>query len=658
MNNLDEEEFFINENQKDPIIISNDSENILEHTLSAIRSSYKLRNNEDIQEDVFGDESNDSWSSWLHRPNIYVLFVLVAFKVLAENMVLSIILDQTLQKISIYMKHHDPIDIQQEYTIFQSYTSIIQSLSGFIMCSYYANLSDMHGRVHVLKICAWWTILGSIANIYLYCFESVKYNRWIYIILYCVEGMNGGVLSLTAIGSSYIFDIADKTERFVKLSIFMSIIYGAIGIGPLIGSFLVAKNFLDNAKMIYLASIINGLYFLGCSFLLKESRKEHDRRESQTIYNLQQQERKNQKNNLNWKQRLLHSLNFKHEVIDLFKPLKTLWVPKTHLGSLIPRFNVLVLIFIEIFVNGFIEGCVPAVIAFAMFEFNWTSVEIGWFYSISGIIRCLVLLIVVPNLLHFLQKKLPVLNDSIDRIDKTYLNFFLLFSVLGFMSMILIQSATGVYLNAVFLSLTAFAIPTIQNVIIKYSSKKNTSVVFAGIAILRNLVQLVTPPILLKIYSITLLSDPLKFLYIPLIFSIFSVFLLKLVRIIEDEDLLARESIYEYEETNLLETNDTFSENTTSYGSLTKNKKNTSIEPQNILPKTRSKSLNINNPQPPSSSSLANLSSTFNNKRGSMYSRLGIHEGENSFKSQSFIPSPLLKNIDNKSKSVSSSLKI
>lgn len=647
MNSLDEEEFFVEANQQDAIAISHDSENILEHTLSAIRSSYNHNRDDAEDEDVFAEDSSDFWS-WFNRPNIYVLFLLVAIKVIAENMVLSIILDQTLKKISIFMKDKDPIDIQQEYTVFQSYTSIIQSLSGFIMCSYYANLSDMHGRVHVLKICGWWTILGSLANVYLYCFDSVEYSRWVYIILYCVEGMNGGVLSLTAIGSSYIFDIANKNERFVQLSIFMSIIYGAIGVGPLIGSFLVAKNLLNNAGMIYLASIVNGLYFLGCSFILKESRKERDRRESQTIYIQQQEERKKKMLNLDWKTRFINFFNYSDDLIDLFKPLKTLWVPKTHLGSLIPRFNVLILLFIEIFVNGFIEGCVPAVIAFSMFKFDWTSVEIGWFYSLSGIVRCVVLLIIVPKLLHFLQKRLPVLNDSIDRIDKTYLYFFLLFSVLGFLSMIALPSATGVYLNAVFLSLTAFAIPTIQNVIIKYSSKKNTSVAFAGIAILRNLVQLVTPPILLKIYSITLLSEPLTFLYIPLIFSFFSFFLLKLVKIIEDEDLLRRESVITDNSSSLLaisdDVNSTYSN---TYGSIGKNNTNLPIESLNFVPKSDSKFIKINNP------SLSNISQSFNNKRGSMYNRLGIQEGDNSLKNQSILSSSLLNNTETNSASVS-----
>ena len=142
----------------------------------------------------------------------------------------------------------------------------------------------------------------------------------------------------------------------------------------------------------------------------------------------------------------------------------------------------------------------------------------------------------------FFAKKICSVNDSIDKIDKIYLNFFVIFAILGFLSMIIIEDSIGVYLNAIFLSLTAFAIPTIQNVIIKYSSKKNTSIVFAGIAILRNLVQLISPPILLKIYSSTMDSKKLLFLYVPLVFSAFSIILLRYVRIVEDHELLRRES--------------------------------------------------------------------------------------------------------------------
>lgn len=566
MNTQSEEERFINDNVSRSLLVAEEADNILEHALTEIRTSYIAQQpDESVFDDdnlTHGHSTTNKIKSFIldiqdhiSKPSIYILYFLVAIKVLAENMVLSIILDQTLKKIT---KARDikssnnfntQIDIHKEYTLFQSYTSIIQSLSGFVMCSYYANQSDMHGRVHVLKMCGWWTILGSIANIYLYCFDTVDYSRWLYIILYCIEGMNGGVLSLTAIGSSYIFDISGEKERFVKLSIFMSIIYGAIGSGPLIGSFFVTKKIFDNAGMIYVASAMNGLYFLGCCFLLKESRQERDRRESQNVYitqkKLKQEEMK--RLNIDWKSKIINSLNYQEYIIDLFKPLKTLWVPKTHQGSLIPRFNVLILIFIEIFVNGFIEGCVPAVIAYSMFDFKWTSVEIGWFYSISGIVRCIVLLVIVPKMLQLLQKRFTVLNDSIDKIDKIYLNFFLIFAILGFLSMIVIVDSLGVYLNAIFLSLTAFAIPTIQNVIIKYSSKKNTSIVFAGIAILRNLVQLISPPLLLKIYSSTMDSEKLMFLYVPLIFSVISVFLLRLVRIIQDHELLRRESMVHHE---------------------------------------------------------------------------------------------------------------
>lgn len=560
MNAQSDEEHFINENTSNHLAIAEDCENLLEHALSAIRTTYKSNPCEETFIDDYEDTPNsltsklrgfiNSLMELFSKPNIYILYSLVTIKVLAENMVLSIILDQTLKKITnakdetLSLKFGTEIEIHREYTLFQSYTSIIQSLSGFVMCSYYANQSDMHGRVHVLKICGWWTILGSLANAYLYCFETIQYSRGIYITLYCIEGMNGGILSLTAIGSSYIFDISRESERFVKLSIFMSIIYGSIGSRPLLGSFLVKNNIFNNAQMIYLASIMNGLYFLGSCTLLKESRQERDRRHSQTVYLQLRKLKINKSNNTNtgWKGKILNFFNYKDHLMNLFKPLKTLWVPRTHQGSLVPRYNVLILVFIEVFVNGFVEGCVPAVIAYAMFEFKWTSVEIGWFYSVSGIVRCIVLLIVVPNMLTLLQRRFHVLTDSIDKIDKIYLNFFLVFAVSGFASMIIIKDSLGVYMNAIFLSLTAFAIPTIQNVIIKYSSKKNTSIVFAGIAILRNLVQLISPPLLLNFYSSTIQDKKLLFLYVPLVFAVFSLFLLRLVQIVDDHELLRRSS--------------------------------------------------------------------------------------------------------------------
>lgn len=110
MNAQSDEENFINENTSNHLVIAEDSENILEHALSAIRTSYKSKTPEETVIDDY-DTTDNSLKSKLRgfvnslvesfsKPNIYILYFLVTIKVLAENMVLSIILDQTLKKIT------------------------------------------------------------------------------------------------------------------------------------------------------------------------------------------------------------------------------------------------------------------------------------------------------------------------------------------------------------------------------------------------------------------------------------------------------------------------------------------------------------------------------------------------------------------------------
>ncbi|OEJ80451.1 putative membrane protein [Hanseniaspora osmophila] len=489
------------------------------------------------------------WKPTLHKPapSIYILCSLMSVKVLAENLVLGVITDLTLAKIQKYYEDNER-QSQKEFAKFQSVTSVIQGLLGISLCSKYGHLSDNHGRVFVLQICGLLTILGSLANLYIYK-DSTTYEFYSFVFFYCIEALNAGQMSMVAVGNSYVSDIVSEDNRMVCISFFMSIMYATIGIGPLVGSFLV-KIFKGNSfNTLYVALFLNVSYTLGVEFFLSESRTVNERRESQSQYhnevlrkNLRKEQAIFSKESSKWS-KVYHLLKM-DTLIDLFKPLKTLWVPKTALGSLVPRINVLILVIIEMFVGGSVEGSVQAIVTYSMFKYSWSSVEIGYYYSISGVGRALVLLLAVPQLISFLKRRNYVaLPDSIDRIDMIHLYLFLIFVITAFASMIVYETNDiGSYLNSLFISLSAFALPTVQNGVIKYASKKSIGQVFAAMAVLRHLMSLIAPPLYLQVYAATAKTFPTLFLYIPIILSALSLVLLQFVKIVKDHDMLRRQS--------------------------------------------------------------------------------------------------------------------
>ncbi|KAL6948896.1 hypothetical protein ACO0QE_001374 [Hanseniaspora vineae] len=560
--------------------LSENPEYVLEHTLSTILSRPAVCDEDsDIDQEtsaLFTDDDDDAntdrnqratkqsskhkqldsdqsgfwrWKPRFHKPapSIYILCLLMSIKVLAENLVLGVITDLTLVKIQEFYKDNER-QSQKEFAKFQSVTSVIQGLLGISLCSKYGHLSDNHGRVFVLQICGFLTILGSLANLYIYK-DSTTYEFYSFVFFYCIEALNAGQMSMVAVGNSYVSDIVSEDSRMVYISFFMSIMYATIGIGPLIGSFLVKILKGNSFNTLYVALFLNVSYSLGIEFFLSESRTINERRESQSQYhkellrkNLLKKQAFSSQDASKWS-KFYHLLKL-DILIDLFKPLKTLWVPKTALGSLVPRINVLILIIIEMFVGGSVEGSVQAIVTYSMFRYNWSSVEIGYYYSISGVGRALILLLAVPQLISFLKRRNYVaLNDSIDKIDMIHLYLFLVFVIAAFASMIVYETNDiGSYLNSLFISLSAFALPTVQNGVIKYASKKSIGQVFAAMAVLRHLMSLIAPSLYLQVYAATAKTFPTLFLYIPIILSALSLVLLQFVKIVKDHEMLRRQS--------------------------------------------------------------------------------------------------------------------
>lgn len=181
----------------------------------------------------------------------------------------------------------------------------------------------------------------------------------------------------------------------------------------------------------------------------------------------------------------------------------------------------------------------PALILFSTYEYKWHAVELGYFISILGIGRGVVLLVVSPTLLYTLKRIYQHLNHSIDKIDIFCIQFSMIVITLSLFVMIRFgeKTPTSMIIFALLQALSAFCSPTLQSGIIKYTSKKHTGEMFGAMALVRSCVMLVIPPILLKLYGSTVSVNPSLFMYIPFSTSIVAILLTFFLRIYKNPPL-------------------------------------------------------------------------------------------------------------------------
>lgn len=490
---------------------------------------------------------------WYRRPSVLILCGILILCSLMESMLISPMVVLSLNKIceGIAIENGtfvageppqcDRASVQSVFSTIQSTALIILGIVGTLMSGKLGELSDRFGRIPVFNYMGSIRLLSIILQVYMV-LPSTPYHKWGLIAAMSSPALGGNMLALIANGNSYISDIVEPEMRTLGISVLMSSIYGSIGFGPLVGSTAIRLSG-GNAFMPFYIAVALGLVFIVlCSTVIVEPRHIDARRKSQAQYLKRRQSIDSARSSVSrgsakelGKRPLL-------QLLDLLSPVKKLWLKPTAAGSLIPRYTVLMLLGIDVLFMCATAALMPALALFATFQYHWESVELGYFVSVSGLGRAAVLLLISPLFLHLLKKLYTPLIDSIDKIDIISIRVSLVFVTLAVGAAILGNSSAAMFFCAVLQSLSAFCSPTIQSAVIKYCSKSATGEYFGAMALLRSLVMLVVPPLLLRIYGHTVSLEPKLFLYVPLCCGMLAIGLSWFLRIVEDHELLRRNS--------------------------------------------------------------------------------------------------------------------
>ncbi|KAH3900949.1 MFS transporter SCDLUD_002411 [Saccharomycodes ludwigii] len=525
------------------------------------------REDEEEDEDEDEDERNSPYFRWytenlkLHsefkwyqRPTTSMLYFLLALEILTNFITLSPTIILLTEKICDNIHKDSTTEIcdesiaQKELSQIQAIGTILTGVIGFLVSGKMGELSDRYGRIFIFRIIAVFGVLQPLLSI-LFFQPWVKYNRYAAIIATSIGYFAGGIHALIANSNSYISDIVPPKERTIAISILMSIIYGSIGAGPLLGSTLIKISGNNNMMSFYASLLFGAIFLIFVQFFVKESRHHEARRLSQHEYeeNIASKGIKTQHNLIFRNSTSANITPFKERIkqlFSIFSPLKRLWIPRTCAGSLIPRYNVLLLMIIDVLFLFSTVAVTPVIVLYSIYTYHWDSVKLGYFISIVGLGRALILLFFAPFLIKFLRDKLKfsILTNSIDTIDKICIVCSSVFLILSITALLVIKSEIGVFLYAFLQVFSAMISPTIQAIILKYSSKKHSGGVFGAIALVRHLDTLIGPPIFLKIYALTIDKNPIFFIYLPFAFSILLFALTLFLKIVYDPALLRRPS--------------------------------------------------------------------------------------------------------------------
>lgn len=467
---------------------------------------------------------------WYKRPSKTVLYMVLSLYTLSFTILLGPLIVLMLESIcsvsdtSVIHKRMPMGNIpeckdshsQETLSNIQTVLSSIYGILGFVLSGKYGQWSDVYGRVFVFKV---FNVINVIYIIALLCYFEIYggYNKSLMVLVVSVGFLNGGVMTLIANGASYLNDLVTAEERTVSISLLMSFVYTMLGFGPLLGSLAIKFSGGDSIVVLYLALLFGTLSLILILTVLIETRHPEAQRLAREKYYL----KTIGEDGGSLKEQIVRSLK------SFFHPLKRFWLPRTPSGSTLPRRNLLMLVFIDTLVMCSTVGTMHTVTLYAMLRYHWSSVELGYYMSLTGFGKAFVLLIVAPVFVKLMTNKLRVQVNpvSVDSMDKTSIVISTLFVFSACLVILLSKSEKGAYISAILQSLAGLISPTIQSSVVKYSSNTTAGEMFGAMALLRHLAMLVAPVFFLQVYRVTVETWTQCFLFVATCLSILAMVL-------------------------------------------------------------------------------------------------------------------------------------
>jgi MFS family permease len=423
-------------------------------------------------------------------------------------------------------------DVSALVSIFQTYMTTVTAILGVMTVPILASLSDRFGRKPIFI----WTMSCSVLSLLITiacCTLPVNYR--LFLVASVIDGFGGSMFLMVILCCSYTSDCVREQFRAGALSVLDAFVFGGIALGPFFGSLILKASGHDLITLFLFSLACQVIALTIVIFSLNESRSEKERVKSQG-------EHLNRKNSFLDERRRrrfsAHSASFANlddastaeqtfepeltfnwsleyfiekarEIVhnaDILGPLRALNF--THLQDRRARINAYILVFVQATLSEVIIALMPLVFLYAKTRFGWTSVENGYFISLIGGARFVVLSTLLPFVINFCRKRWSHLPDGVDVLDKRLLQGGLLFSIAG--HLLMAESPTGtLFMSAVcVIAFGSGSSPLLRNAVIKHSPPDRIGEVLGAASLISRLQNTIIPALFATVYSLTVKHRP------------------------------------------------------------------------------------------------------------------------------------------------------
>lgn len=424
--------------------------------------------------------------------------------------------------------------VQQSMTSIQAKILLANGVVGVIAGGKIGGMSDRVGRKPLLIFACGMALINKIGDLLLI-LESTPFHPWFFILNGGIMGLGGGISMMVSLASSYVTDIVEPHARTTMLGFTIGAFYAGLGVGPLIGSFIVHGTG-EPLYTLYVSIGLNICLVVLGIFVIPESRPQKSLHRSQSMHLQRRASFASQRSIRppSWK-------NYIHDgydsVAESLSIVQNLWLPKHRAIGFIPRYNFVLLVAVECLVIASAVAIGGPIVMYAVYNFHANSEALGYYIAATGLSKTFVLYFVSPLLLHLLKKISTVHWSAPDRIDMIMISIAVFFELCVPLLVLVAKNEMAVFATAILGSLGAFCTPTVQSTIIKYVPENKTGTIFGALAVLKNIIGMLAPSGALYVYSQTVNFMPKAVFYVFVALLFIAAVLIQFVRLHGEIDI-------------------------------------------------------------------------------------------------------------------------
>ncbi|ODQ71616.1 hypothetical protein LIPSTDRAFT_73329 [Lipomyces starkeyi NRRL Y-11557] len=450
-------------------------------------------------------------SKWWRRPSIYLLLPAYLVHTIAQGALITPMLNSifTLVCRAYYMQPDDELEAMEDInrdcqtadmnatvSHFTMVFILIQGIMAALVSPKLGALSDRIGRRPILAISAITPLVSSTILAAAMKSASPYAYRWL-LVMPILEGLSGSTTTMILTAHAYATDCTPPVKRANAFGLLRACLFCGMALGPAFGGMLIKLT--DNIlSVIYVAIVMQALFALFILLVLPESLSQERIIDAQELHRISMEFNAARPRDIRY---YLRRLNF-------LQPLRVLW-PNDGTRLVIKK-NIVILTGIDTVFNGCTTGAIVSILLYAEYTFQWTSVETGFFISLTSVFRAIELLVVLPSITYIYKRRHPHAQHEVgaSKSDIFMIRMSVIFETCSYL---LMASATNGIEFAIAGTVSAFGSlesPTVRAALTKHVPTENTGAVLGALSLMQSLSEIVGPIIFSNIYASTVVSYP------------------------------------------------------------------------------------------------------------------------------------------------------